>query len=103
MIKEAIGKVVLKRDLTEGEMEEVMEEITKRSASNPQITSFITALRMKGETPEEITAAMTRILSDREVRDSMIDMGYIQAAKFSWKAMAIHVLAIYREFGASKY
>jgi anthranilate phosphoribosyltransferase len=38
-------------------MKEVMEEISKCSASDPQITSFITALRMKGETPEEITAA----------------------------------------------
>jgi len=64
MIKEAIGKVVLKRDLTEGEMEEVMEEITKRSASDPQITSFITALRMKGETPEEITAA-ARVIKNK--------------------------------------
>ncbi len=57
MIKEAIGKVVLKGDLTEGEMKEVMEEISTCSASDAQITSFITALRMKGETPEEITAA----------------------------------------------
>jgi anthranilate phosphoribosyltransferase len=57
MIKEAIGKLVSKEDLTEGEMKEVMEEISKCSASDPQITSFITALRMKGETPEEITAA----------------------------------------------
>jgi len=67
MIKEAIGKVVLKRDLTEGEMEEVMEEITKRSASDAQITSFITALRMKGETPEEITAA-ARVIKNKVSR-----------------------------------
>ena len=57
MIKEATGKVVLKRDLTEEEMREVMEEITKGSASDAQIASFITALRMKEETPEEITVA----------------------------------------------
>jgi anthranilate phosphoribosyltransferase len=61
MIKEAIGKVVLKGDLTAEEMKEVMEEISKCSASDPQITSFITALRMKGETPEEITAAASVI------------------------------------------
>ena len=71
MIKEALGKVVLKRDLTEGEMEEVMEEITKGSASDAQITSFITALRMKGETPEEITAA-ARVIKDKV---SMINAG----------------------------
>jgi anthranilate phosphoribosyltransferase len=64
MIKEAIGKVVLKGDLTEGEMKEVMEEISKCSASDPQITSFITALRMKGETPEEITAG-ARVIKEK--------------------------------------
>ncbi len=57
MIKEAIGKLVLKENLTEKEMEEVMREITMGGASTAQIASFITALRMKGETPEEITAA----------------------------------------------
>jgi anthranilate phosphoribosyltransferase len=64
MIREAIGKVVLKGDLTEGEMKEVMEEISKCSASDPQITSFITALRMKGETPGEITAA-ARVIKEK--------------------------------------
>jgi len=71
MIKETIGKVVLKRDLTGGEMEEVMEEITKGSASDAQIASFITALRMKGETPEEITAA-ARVIKNKL---SMINAG----------------------------
>jgi anthranilate phosphoribosyltransferase len=71
MIKEAIGKVVLKGDLTEGEMKEVMEEISKCSASDAQITSFITALRMKGETPEEITAA-ARVIKEKV---SMIHAG----------------------------
>jgi anthranilate phosphoribosyltransferase len=61
MIKEATGKVVRKKDLTEEEMRGVMEEITKGSASDPQIASFITALRMKGETPEEITVAARSI------------------------------------------
>jgi anthranilate phosphoribosyltransferase len=71
MIREAIGKVVLKKDLTEREMEEVMREITTRSASDGQIASFITALRMKGETAEEITAAA------RGIRDkvSRVNMG----------------------------
>jgi anthranilate phosphoribosyltransferase len=71
MINEAIGKVVLKEDLTEGEMEEVMKEITMRSASTTEIASFITALRMKGETPEEITAA-ARVIKDKS---SAINVG----------------------------
>jgi anthranilate phosphoribosyltransferase len=48
-----------------------MEEIAKGSASDAQITSFITALRMKGETPEEITAA-ARVIKDKV---SMINAG----------------------------
>ncbi len=57
MIKEAIGKLVLKKDLTEKEMEEVVEEIITKKASTPEIASFLTALRMKGETSEEITSS----------------------------------------------
>ncbi len=64
MIKEAIGKLVLKQDLTEEEMQEVMKEITMEGASAEQITSFITALRMKGETAEEITGA-ARVIRSR--------------------------------------
>lgn len=71
MIKEAIGKVVSKEDLTEEEMREVMEEISNSSASDSQIASFITALRMKGETPEEITGA-AKVLKERV---SMIHAG----------------------------
>ena len=64
MIKEAIGKVVLKGDLTEREMEEAMREITTGSATASQIASFITALRIKGETPQEITAA-AKVIKNR--------------------------------------
>jgi len=64
MIKEAIGKVVLKRDLTEMEMEKVIREIIMGSASDAHIASFITALRMKGETTEEITTA-ARVIKNR--------------------------------------
>jgi len=63
MIKEVIGKVVLKENLTAEEMEEVMGEIIAKRASTEQIASFLTALRMKGETPEEITAA-ARVLKE---------------------------------------
>lgn len=57
MIKEAIGKVVSFIDLSEEEMIGAMEEIMNGSASAAQIGSFITGLRMKGETVEEITGA----------------------------------------------
>ena len=41
------------------------------------------------------------MLTDKELKASMISKGFTQAAKFSWKAMARHVLEIYREIGAS--
>ncbi len=57
MIKEAIASVVKGSDLPESEMTAVMEEIMTGGASPAQIGSFITALRMKGETVDEITGA----------------------------------------------
>ena len=57
MIKEAIAKVVGGEDLSEKEMERAMEEVMGGGATPAQIGSFITALRMKGETVEEITGA----------------------------------------------
>ena len=70
MIKEVIGKVVLKENLTAEEMEEVMGEIIAKRASTEQIASFLTALRMKGETPEEIMAA-ARVLKERSSKMSL--------------------------------
>lgn len=57
MIKNSIAKVVRGEDLTQGEMEETMGEIMTGKATPAQIGSFITALRIKGETVDEITGA----------------------------------------------
>ncbi len=57
MIKEALAKVVTKTNLTEAEAEAVMREIMQGEATDAQIASYITALRMKGETVEEITGS----------------------------------------------
>ncbi|PIV21186.1 MAG: anthranilate phosphoribosyltransferase [Deltaproteobacteria bacterium CG_4_8_14_3_um_filter_45_9] len=57
MIKEAIAKVVRGNNLTEVEMEKTMDEIMSGTATPAQIGSFVTALRMKGETVDEITGA----------------------------------------------
>ena len=56
MIREAISKIIERRDLTYSEAEEVMDEIMSGRATPAQISSFLTALRMKGETIDEITA-----------------------------------------------
>jgi anthranilate phosphoribosyltransferase len=55
MIKEAIGKVINRENLTEQEAVGVMKEIMSGEATEAQIACLITALRMKGETVEEIT------------------------------------------------
>jgi anthranilate synthase/phosphoribosyltransferase len=54
-IKEAIGKVMSGEDLTEEEAEAVMGQIMAGEATPAQIGAFLTALRLKGETVEEIT------------------------------------------------
>ncbi|MEK6197196.1 MAG: anthranilate phosphoribosyltransferase, partial [Desulfobacterales bacterium] len=59
MIREAISRVIEKKDLNEKQMVEVMNEIMGGEATPAQIGSFITALRMKGETIEEISGAAT--------------------------------------------
>ncbi|MGA1792289.1 MAG: anthranilate phosphoribosyltransferase [bacterium] len=55
MIKEAIARVIEKSDLSQKEAALTMEEIMSGNATDAQIASFITALRMKGETVDEIT------------------------------------------------
>lgn len=57
MIREAIDKVVRKINLNQDETSQVFEEIMNGEATPVQIGAFITALRMKGETVDEITAA----------------------------------------------
>jgi anthranilate phosphoribosyltransferase len=57
MIKECIQNLVEFQNLTQEETKEVFDEIMKGEATASQIASFITALRMKGETIDEITGA----------------------------------------------
>lgn len=57
MIKEAISIIIQNISLSESEMAECMTEIMEGRATDAQIGAFLTALRIKGETIEEITAA----------------------------------------------
>jgi len=57
MIREAISRIVDGGDLNRKEMIACMDEIMTGQATPAQIGSFITALRLKGETVEEITGA----------------------------------------------
>jgi anthranilate phosphoribosyltransferase len=67
MIKEAIAKAVDKKDLNEAEMMQAMDEVMGGTATPAQIAAFITALRMKGETVEEVTGA-ARIMRKKATR-----------------------------------
>jgi len=64
MIKEAIARVVEGQNLSEPEMIEVMNQIMGGEATPAQIGAFITALRIKGETVEEIRGA-ARVMRGR--------------------------------------
>lgn len=57
MIREAIKKVIAGQNITEHEMMSVMSEIMDGHATDAQIACLFTALRMKGETVEEIVGA----------------------------------------------
>jgi len=57
MIKEAIIKLSKKENLTYDEAEAVMNEIMDGAATPVQMSSYLTALSMKGETIDEITAS----------------------------------------------
>ncbi len=67
MIKEAIGKVVEQVDLTAAEAEDVMREIMDGVATPSQIAAYITALRMKGETVDEIVGS-ARVMREKAAR-----------------------------------
>ena len=57
MIKEAIIKLSKKQDLAYAEAEAVMDEIMSGQATTVQMSAYITALALKGETIDEITAS----------------------------------------------
>ena len=57
MIKEAIIELTNKKNLTYDTAKTVMDEIMSGEASPVQMSAYLTALAMKGETIEEITAS----------------------------------------------
>ena len=63
-IQEALKKVLDKVDLKEEEMVSVMTQIMEGKVEDSQLGAFLTALRMKGETVEEITGA-ARVMRDK--------------------------------------
>ncbi|KZZ41138.1 MAG: anthranilate phosphoribosyltransferase [Saccharospirillaceae bacterium] len=58
-IKQALARVVEQQDLTTDEMTAVMRQIMTGDCDDAQIGAFLVALRMKGETIDEIVGAVT--------------------------------------------
>ncbi len=66
-IREAIEKLVNRISLSEADMVAVMNQVMTGEASPLQVAAFLTALRMKGETVEEITGA-ARVMREKAHR-----------------------------------
>ncbi|MDP3061729.1 MAG: anthranilate phosphoribosyltransferase, partial [Chloroflexota bacterium] len=67
MIREAIERAVSGRDLTLEEAAQVMREIMEGQATPAQLGAFLVALRLKGETADEI-AGMARVMREKALR-----------------------------------
>lgn len=70
--------------------------ITSNTSSMPEVAGNA-AILIDPFKPEEITAAMIRLINDKTLSNELKIKGLAQAAKFSWKNMAEQVLQIYHE------
>ncbi len=99
MIKEAITKLSRKEDLTYTEAEAVMNEIMGGEATPVQMAAYLTALSLKGETIDEITASAAgmrahciKLLHDMDVLE-IVGTGGDGANSFNISTTAAMVIA----------
>jgi anthranilate phosphoribosyltransferase len=100
MIRESIAKLAAGYDLTRAESEGVMNEIMDGAATQAQMAAFLTALRIKGETVEEITGC-ARVMRDKAIavqpaRTDLVDTagtGGDSAGTFNISTTAAFVIA----------
>lgn len=99
MIKEAIKTAVEGNDLPFETAKEAMDEIMRGEATNAQIAAFLTALRMKGESIDEITACATvmrerctKLPHDMDVFD-IVGTGGDEAFTFNISTVSAFVIA----------
>ncbi|HRY30398.1 MAG TPA: anthranilate phosphoribosyltransferase [Elusimicrobiota bacterium] len=100
MIQETVVRLVEKNSLSSPEAREAMEEILSGTATPSQIAGFLTALRMKGETPEEIAGcaeamrgAATRIPLETPVIVDTCGTGGDKKGAFNVSTAAAFVVA----------
>lgn len=99
MIKEAIYDIVNGKNLSLETTREVMNQIMEGNATNAQIGSFLTAMRLKGETIDEITACAmvmrekcTKISPQTDVLD-IVGTGGDEVATFNISTVSAFVIA----------
>ena len=99
MIKEAIIKLTKQQDLTYAEAEAVMNEIMGGETSPVQTSAYLTALAMKGETIDEITASASgmrahcvKLLHDMDVLE-IVGTGGDGSNSFNISTTAAFVIA----------
>ena len=80
MIKEAIKKLVAGNDLTFDEAAQVMDEMFSGTATQSQMAAYLTALRIKGETIDEITAS-AQVMREKDSTSSLTVMYLISSAQ----------------------
>ncbi|GMT45498.1 MAG: glycosyl transferase [bacterium] len=68
--------------------------ITSNTSSMPEVSGSAACV-VNPFKPEEITAGIEKILSDEAYRKDIIERGFRQSAKFSWKNMAKQILELY--------
>ncbi len=69
--------------------------ITSNTSSMPEVSGGAAHI-VDPFKPEEITDGILKILSDDAYRNRLIEKGFKQSAKFSWKNMAQKVLELYK-------
>ncbi|MCX6245236.1 MAG: glycosyltransferase family 1 protein [Bacteroidetes bacterium] len=72
--------------------------ITSNTSSMPEIAGTAAAIA-DPYNPSEITDRMIALTTDTGYRNQLIEQGFLQSAKFTWRSMAQNVLEIYREIG----
>lgn len=99
MINEAIKQLVEKKDLTPEVAEGVMEEIMSGNAGEIEMAAYLIALRMKGETEDEITAsargmrsACLKLLHEEDVLE-IVGTGGDEAFTFNISTVAAFIVS----------
>lgn len=99
MIKEAIKLAIEKKNISPEMAEEVMNEIMTGNASETEMAAYLIALRMKGETIDEITAsakgmrkACTRLLHEKDVLE-IVGTGGDEAFTFNISTISAFVIS----------